>query len=99
LAWSLSIDASSDICDWEQLVLWVTFSSIGKTSGKLEVSKKFLTMLTLADRTRGKDIFDAVKKFCLQNDLLFSIFFLHAQMVALRCSGLQSDFVHCFLDT
>lgn len=75
LAWSLSIDASSDICDWEQLVLWVTFSSIGKTSGKLEVSKKFLTMLTLADRTRGEDIFDAVKKFCLQNDLPFSKLF------------------------
>ena len=61
---SLAVDESTDINDSAQLLIFVRclFSSF-------ELCEDFLSMKTLATRTRGEDIFIAVKNACIRSGL------------------------------
>ena len=61
---SLAVDESTDIKDPAQLLVFIRFLSPG-----FDLSEDLLSMETLSSRTRGEDIFVAVKNICLRNGL------------------------------
>ena len=61
---SLVVDESTDINDSMQLLIFVRCLSLS-----FELCENFLSMETLATRTRGEDIFIAVKKACIRSGL------------------------------
>ena len=61
---SLAVDESTDINDSTQLLILVFC-----LSSSFELCEDFLSMETLATRTRGEDIFIAVKNACIRSGL------------------------------
>ena len=61
---SLAVDKSTDINDSAQLLIFVRC-----LSSSFELCEDFLSMETLATRTRGEDIFIAVKNACIRSGL------------------------------
>ena len=61
---SLAVDESTDINDSSQLLIFVRC-----LSSSFEFCEDFLSMETLANRTRGEDIFFAVKNACIRSGL------------------------------
>ena len=59
---SLAVDELTDINDSAQLLIFVRC-----LSSSFELCNDFLSMETLATRTRGKDIFIAVKNACIRS--------------------------------
>ena len=61
---SLAFDQSTDINDSTQLLI-----SVRCLSSSFELCEDFLCMETLATRTRGEDIFIAIKNACIRSGL------------------------------
>ena len=61
---SLAVDESTDINDSAQLLIFVRC-----LSSSFELCEHFLSMETLASRTRGEDIFIALKNACVRSGL------------------------------
>ena len=61
---SLAVDESTDINDSTQLLIFVRC-----LSSSFELCEDFLSMESLATRTRGKDIFVAIKNACIRTGL------------------------------
>lgn len=61
---SLAVDESNDICDSAQLLIFIR-----SLSPEFEIHEDFLSMESLHGNTQGEDIFEAVKKSCLDSDL------------------------------
>ena len=61
---SLAVDQSTDINDFAQLLIFVCC-----LSSSFELCENFLSMEALATRTRGEDIFIAVKNACIRSGL------------------------------
>ena len=60
----LAVDESTDVNDSAQLLIFVRF-----LYSSFELCEDFLSMETLATRTRGEDIFIAVKNACIRSGL------------------------------
>ena len=63
-SFSLAVDESTDINDSAQLLIFVRC-----LSSSFELCEDFLSMEILATRTRGEDIFIAVKNDCIRSGL------------------------------
>ena len=61
---SLAVDESTDIKDSAQLLVFIR-----SLSPRFDLCEDLLSMETLSSRTRGEDIFVAVKNICLRNEL------------------------------
>ena len=61
---SLAVDESTDIKDSVQLLVFIR-----SLSPRFDLCEDLLSMETLSSRTRGEDIFVAVKNICLRNEL------------------------------
>ena len=75
---SLAVDESTDINKSAQLLIFVRC-----LSSSFELCGDFLSMETLATRTRGEDIFIAVKNACIRSGLDLNTFGAFARTVRL----------------
>ena len=90
---SLAVDESTDITDSAQLLIFVRC-----LSSSFELFEDFLSMETLATRTRGEDIFIAVKNACIRSGLDLKYLLGICTDGAPAMTGNQQGFVTRFLD-
>ena len=90
---SLAVDKSTDINDSAQLLIFVRC-----LSSSFELYEDFLSMETLATRTRGEDIFIAVKNACIRSGLDLKYLWGIWTDGAPAMTGNQQGFVTRFLD-
>ena len=90
---SFAVDESTDINDSTQLLIFVCC-----LSSSFELCEDFLSMETLATRTRGEDIFIAVKNACSRSGLDLKYLRGICTDVAPAMTGNQQGFVTRFSD-
>ena len=90
---ALTIDESTDINDSAQLLIFVRCMS-----SSFELCKDFLSVEKLATRTRGEDVFIAVKNACRRSTLNLKILCCICTNGAPAMTGNQLGFVARFSD-
>ena len=90
---SLAVDESTDINDSAQLLIFVCC-----LSSSFELCEDFLSMETVATRTRGEDIFIAVKNACIRSGLDLKYLRGICTDGVPAMTGNQQEFVTRFLD-